>query len=101
MPNQTRGPSIASLQQSLSKGTTFLEEYFITYNHLFNDVHNLTLTGGYSAQQYGGKYFKDSRDGFGDTSLDQQGAGMGDSATLAKPADHYKPFRRQSDFVRE
>jgi len=100
MPNQTRGPSIASLQQKLSKGTTFLEEYFITYNHIFNKVHNLTLTGGYSAQEYGGNYFKASRNGFADTSLDQRVLNLGNSSSAANEGYNYNPSGLQSYFAR-
>jgi len=66
MPDQTRGPSIASLNQGYSKSNSFLEEYFMTYNKTLGK-HAFTLLGGYSAQLFKGNYVNASRTGFNDT----------------------------------
>ncbi|GGA91898.1 TonB-dependent receptor [Puia dinghuensis] len=100
MPNQTRGPSIASLQQSFFKSNTFLEEYYLTYNHLFGGVHNVTLTGGYSAQTYSGNSFGASRSGFSDTSQDQRVLSLGTSSSASNYGYNYNPWGLQSYFVR-
>ncbi|HTI58413.1 TonB-dependent receptor [Mucilaginibacter sp.] len=80
MPDQTRGPSIASLNQGYSKGSSLLEEYFLTYNKIFNNVHEVTLTGGYSAQLIKGNYVNASRSGFTDIDPDQRVLNLGNSA---------------------
>ena len=100
MPDQTRGPAIASLNQSYNKGTTLLEEYYLTYNHLFGGVHALTLTGGYSAQTYKGNYFSAARSGFNDTSYDQRVLNAGTSSSASNTGYNYDPWGLQSYFVR-
>ena len=100
MPDQTRGPSIASLSQSFNKTKTLLEEYYLTYNHLFGKVHALTLTGGYSAQTYDGNYFSASRSGFSDTSANQRVLNLGSSSSAANTGYNYNPWGLQSYFVR-
>jgi len=99
MPNQTRGPVSATLTQSLSKGSTFLEEYFLTYNQQFN-AHAITLTGGYSAQHYEGNYFKAFRTGFSDTSLDQRILDLGNSSSQGNSGYNYASSGLQSYFAR-
>jgi len=100
MPDQTRGPSIASLTQAYNKGTTLLEEYYLTYNHLFAGAHALTLTGGYSAQTYSGNFFNAARSGFADTSYDQRVLNAGSSASASNTGYNYDPWGLQSYFVR-
>jgi len=80
MPDQTRGPSIASLSQGYSKGSSFLEEYYLTYNKTFNNVHEVTFTGGYSAQLIKGNYVNASRSGFSDIDPNQRVLNLGNSA---------------------
>lgn len=80
MSNQTRGPSIASLYQGYSKGSTFLEEYFMTYNKTISKLHALTLVAGYSAQLTKGNYVNASRSGFTDTDPDVRVLNFGSSA---------------------
>ncbi len=99
MPDQTRGPSTASLNQSFFKSTTLLEEYYLTYNHLFGSEHSMTLTGGYSAQTYSGNTFGASRSGFNDTSLDQRVLSLG-SNSISNYGYNYNPWGLQSYFVR-
>ena len=60
-PTQTRGPSISSLNQNFGKSKSFLEEYFLTYNKNFNDMHDVNLTAGYSSQVFSGYVFSASR----------------------------------------
>ena len=100
MPDQTRGPSIASLSQNFSKETTLLEEYYLTYNHLFGGVHALTFTGGYSAQTYSGNYFTAQRSGFNDTSYDQRVLNAGSSSSASNSGNNFSPWGLQSYFVR-
>ncbi|MBS1936086.1 MAG: SusC/RagA family TonB-linked outer membrane protein, partial [Bacteroidetes bacterium] len=100
MPNQTRGPSISSLGRGFGKGTTFLEEYFLTYNKTFKDVHAITLTGGYSAQSYNGNYFSASRSGYADTSNDQRVLNLGNNSSAANGGGNYNGQGLQSYFVR-
>jgi len=106
MPNQTRGPSISSLNQGFSKSRTFLEEYFVTYNKIFKDVHALTLTGGYSAQTYTGNYFNAGRSGYADTSRDQRTLNLGNNSSSSNNGANYggnginPPSGLQSYFIR-
>ena len=99
MPDQTRGPSIASLTQAYFKGTTLLEEYYLTYNHNFGS-HALTFTGGYSAQTFKGNFFNASRGGFSDTSVNQRVLNLGASSTASNSGYSYNPWGLQSYFVR-
>ena len=98
MPNQTRGPALASLQQAYSKETTLLEEYYLTYNHSFGE-HSLTVTGGYSAQTYKGNFFNASRSGYNDTSSDQRTLALG-SSSINNNGYNFNPWGLQSGFVR-
>ena len=100
MPDQTRGPSIATLSQSFYKTNTYLEEYYLTYNHLFGGVHNLTLTGGYSAQTYSGNYFIAKRSGFSDTSTDQRVLNLGNNSSASNNGYNYASSGLQSYFIR-
>ena len=100
MPDQTRGPSIASLNQSFSKGNTILEEYYLTYNHVFGTAHALTMLAGYSAQTYSGNYFSAARTGFSDTSANQRVLNLGTSSSAANTGYDYSPWGLQSYFVR-
>jgi len=80
MPDQTRGPSVATLNQGYSKGSSLLEEYYLTYNKTFNRVHEVTVTGGYSAQLIKGNYVGASRTGFADLDPNQRVLNLGNSA---------------------
>jgi TonB-dependent starch-binding outer membrane protein SusC len=100
MPDQTRGPSIASLNENFYKNTTLLEEYYLTYNHLFGKEHALTLTGGYSAQTFSGNSFGASRSGFNDTSVDQRILNLGNSSSASNNGSNQTPWGLQSYFVR-
>lgn len=100
MPDQTRGPSIASLSQSFSKENTLLEEYYLTYNHVFHEQHALTLLAGYSAQTYSGNWFNASRSGFTDTSANQRVLGQGSNSSAANNGNQYPPWGIQSYFIR-
>ena len=100
MPDQTRGPSIASLSQSFYKNNNYLEEYYLTYNHLFGGVHNLTMTGGYSAQTYNGNFFGVKRSGFSDTSTDQRVLNLGNASSASNYGANYANSGLQSYFIR-
>ena len=100
MPGQTRGPSISSLNRGSSKARTFLEEYFLTYNNVFKDVHSLTLTGGYSAQVYNGSSFSASRSGYSDTGYDQRVLNVGNLSSANNNGSNNNPSGLQSYFVR-
>ena len=78
-PTQTRGPANSSLNQGYNKSNTFLEEYFLTYNKRFNSGHNLTFTGGYSAQKLTGNYFNASANNYADTSANQRVLSLGNN----------------------
>lgn len=100
MPNQTRGPSIATMTQSFYKTNTYLEEYYLTYNHLFAKSHAVTLTGGYSAQTYSGNFYGASRSGFNDTSQDQRVLNLGNSSSASNYGANFPSWGLQSYFVR-
>ncbi|MDR0793528.1 MAG: TonB-dependent receptor [Chitinophagaceae bacterium] len=100
MPNQTRGPSISSLNQSFGKASTFLEEYYLTYNKNFNNIHALTFTGGYSAQVYSGNYFGAGRSGFADTNYDQRVLNLGNNSSASNYGGNNNRSGLQSYFVR-
>jgi len=100
MPDQTRGPSIATLTQSFYKTRSPLEEYYLTYNHLFGGVHALTLTGGYSAQTFDGNFFGAARSGFSDTSTDQRVLNLGSNSSASNYGGNYPSWGLQSYFVR-
>ncbi len=78
-PTQTRGPANSSLSQGFNKGNTFLEEYFLTYNKRINEVHNITFTGGYSAQLYNGNYFNAFANNYADTNVSQRVLNLGNN----------------------
>jgi TonB-linked SusC/RagA family outer membrane protein len=100
MPQQTRGPSISSLSRSFSKSASQLEEYFLTYNALFNKVHSLTLTGGYSAQVWSGNSFSAGRSGYSDTSRDQRILNLGNNSSASNNGSNSAGEGLQSYFVR-
>jgi TonB-linked SusC/RagA family outer membrane protein len=79
-PEQTRGPSISTLNQGYSKTQQLLEEYYLTYNKIFANVHEITFTGGYSAQTNTGNFVNASRSGFTDTDPNQRVLNAGSSA---------------------
>jgi len=100
MPDQTRGPSISSLSQSFSKSWSFLEEYYLSFNRLFNNVHNVTVTAGYSSQIFKGNNFGASRSGFSDTSNDQRVLNLGNSGSQSNYGYNNASAGLQSYFVR-
>ncbi len=100
MPDQTRGPSIATLNQGYAKTSTFLEEYFLTYNKTINNVHEINLTGGYSAQQTKGNYVDASRSGFTDTDPSVRVLNFGSAASAGNYGNNYPNEGLQSYFVR-
>ena len=80
MPEQTRGPSISSLSQGYSNTSSFLEEYFLTYNKTFNKHAEITHYGGYSAQLIKGNFVNASRSGYTDTDPKSRVLNFGSSA---------------------
>jgi TonB-linked SusC/RagA family outer membrane protein len=78
-PDQTRVNSLATLTQSSSKSTSRLEEYYLTYDKVIGNQHNLNLTAGYSAQDYKGNYFFAQRKGYDDPRPDQRVLNSGNS----------------------
>lgn len=97
MPDQTRGPSVATLSQGYSKGSSFLEEYFLTYNKAFNK-HAISLLGGYSAQLTKGNFVNAGRSGYTDTDPDVRVLNFGSSANNS--GNNYPNQGLQSYFVR-
>jgi len=97
-PTQSRGPSISSLNQSFNKSRSFLEEYFLTYNKVFNNIHTLGLTGGYSSQVTSGNYFNANRLGYSDTTVDHRVLNLGNSA--GNSGANYNGTGLQSYFIR-
>ncbi len=97
-PEQTRGPSVSSLNQGYSSSSQFLEEYYLTYNKIFNNVQEITVTGGYSAQLNKGNAVTASRTGFADTDPSQRVLGLGSSAN--NNGYNYGTTGLQSYFVR-
>jgi len=79
-PEQTRGPSVSTLNQGYSTTSQFVEEYYLTYNKIFNNVQEITFTGGYSAQLNKGNVVNASRTGFSDTDPAQRVLSLGGSA---------------------
>ncbi|HEY6899875.1 MAG TPA: SusC/RagA family TonB-linked outer membrane protein, partial [Puia sp.] len=99
MPDQARGPGSATLKRGSGKSWSFLEEYYITYNKLFGQ-HNLTLTGGYSAQTFKGNYFDASRIGYDDTSINQRVLDLGNSSSAGNTGFNSPTAGLQSYFIR-
>ena len=99
-PSQTRGPSISSLNQNFSKSKSFLEEYFLTYNKDFNNVHTISFTAGYSSQVFSGNYFSASRSGYNDTSVDQRVLNLGNSSSVGNAGANNNSAGLQSYFAR-
>jgi len=97
MPDQTRGPSIATLSRNFINTSSFLEEYFLTYNKTFNK-NALTLLGGYSAQLTKGNYVNASRSGYNDPDPDVRVLNFGSSAN--NNGNNYPNQGLQSYFVR-
>jgi TonB-linked SusC/RagA family outer membrane protein len=98
MPNQTRGPAIASLSQGYTKNSTFLEEYYLTYNKTFSKLNAVTLVAGYSAQLTKGNFVDAARSGFTDTDPDVRVLNFGSSASNS--GNNYANEGLQSYFVR-
>jgi len=98
MPDQIRGPSVASLNQGYAKTSSFLEEYFLTYNRIFNNVHEINFTAGYSAQLLKGNYVNANRTGYTDTDPDVRVLDFGSSANNS--GNNYATQGLQSYFVR-
>ena len=71
-PNQTRVNSLATLTQSHSEGTSWLQEIFLNYNTQIKKSHNISLTGGYSAQNFGGYSYNAARRGYPDPANDHR-----------------------------
>ncbi len=99
-PSQTRGPSISSLGQNFSKGKSFLEEYFVTYNKKFNNLHDVNITAGYSSQVFSGYGFSANRSGYSDTSVDQRILNLGNSSSVGNSGSNGPTSGLQSYFVR-
>lgn len=79
-PDQTRVTSQASLNQGHSEGISWLQEIFLTYNTEIRKNHNITLTGGYSAQTFQGNSFGASRIGYTDDATDHRILDNGNAA---------------------
>jgi len=97
MPDQTRGPSIATLSQGYANTSSFLEEYFLTYNKTINK-HAFTLLGGYSAQLIKGNYVNAARSGYTDSDPAVRVLNFGSSAN--NNGNNYPNQGLQSYFVR-
>ncbi|MDP4212879.1 MAG: TonB-dependent receptor [Bacteroidota bacterium] len=100
MPDQTRGPSIASLNRTFGKSRSFLEEYYLNYVKQFGSSHELNLTAGYSSQVSSGNYFNAARSGFADTSVDQRVLNLGSNSSQSNSGYNYATSGLQSYFIR-
>ena len=99
LPNQTRTVTLASLGEGFYKNKSLLEEYYLTYNKKFGE-HDVTFTGGYSAQNYSGNSFGASRSGFADTSYDQRILNLGNTSSQGNSGSNDPSWGLQSYFVR-
>jgi len=99
LANQARGPGSASLTRGSGKNWSFLEEYYLTYSRLFGS-HNLTLTGGYSAQTFKGNYFDALRGSYDDTSANQRVLNLGSSSSAGNDGFNVPTAGLQSWFMR-
>lgn len=97
-PTQTRGPSTSSLGQNFSKTKTFLEEYFVTYDKNFNDVHRVNVVAGYSSQVFTGNHFGAFRSGFTDVTPANRVLDLGQNSSNNGTDDD--AFGLQSAFLR-
>ncbi len=79
-PDQTRVNSLANLTRSYSQGTSFLSEYFLTYNNIFNNTHSVNVTAGYSAQSFNSESYSAARSGYDDPAWDHRILDNGSSA---------------------
>ena len=101
-PDQTRVNSLDVLTQTHSESTSWLQEIFLTYNTQISKSHNLTLTGGYSAQTFAGNSYYAQRRDFADASTDHRVLDNGSSANQFSGGSGSKePYAGlQSYFVR-
>ncbi|NNV57576.1 SusC/RagA family TonB-linked outer membrane protein [Limnovirga soli] len=101
-PNQTRVNSLATLTQSHSESTSWLQEIFLTYNTQIKKSHNIGLTAGYSAQTFAGNYFFAQRRGYADPADDHRILDNGSSANQFSGGNgNNRPYAGlQSYFVR-
>lgn len=101
-PDQARVNSLATLTQSHSQSTNWLEEIFLTYNAQIKKNHNLGLTAGYSAQTFAGSSYYAQRKGYPDPADDHRILDNGSSANqFSGGSGNGKPYAGlQSYFVR-
>jgi TonB-dependent starch-binding outer membrane protein SusC len=79
-PDQTRVNSLATLTQSHSESTSWLQEIFLNYNTQIKKNHNIGLTAGYSAQTFAGSSYYAQRKGYTDPADDHRILDNGSSA---------------------
>lgn len=97
--DQTRARDHAELFNRSTTENNQLSEIFMTYNKFFNQVHHVTVTGGYSQQTYNGSFFRADRWGFNDESPDQRVLSNGNDIHDAQ--GNFKPANAiASGFVR-
>lgn len=100
-PEQTRVNSLATLTQSHSTSTSWLQEVFLNYNTTIKD-HTIGLTAGYSAQTFAASSFFAQRRGYPDPADDHRILDNGSSANqFSGGSGNDKPYAGlQSYFAR-
>lgn len=79
-PDQTRVNSLATLTQTHSESTSWLQEIFLTYKTQIKQNHNINLTAGYSAQTFAYSSYYAQRRGYTDPADDHRILDNGSSA---------------------
>jgi TonB-linked SusC/RagA family outer membrane protein len=96
--NQTRQTTISTLTQSEADTHSNLLDLFLTYDKTISKSH-VTVTAGYSKQNFQGNYFSAARAGFNNTDFDQRVLDQGTTLlTAAGTADD--PNSLESVFAR-
>ncbi|MEJ5962190.1 SusC/RagA family TonB-linked outer membrane protein [Pedobacter immunditicola] len=96
--NQARQNNNSRLTQSEAEGYSNLLDLFLTYDKVFSKSH-VTLTGGYSKQNFQGSNFAAARIGFDNTAFDQRVLNQGNSLLTAAGTDD-DPTALESVFAR-
>jgi len=95
---QIRARSRNSLRRQYSESYSLLGEYFLSYEQVFNDVHQLNLVGGYTAQQFTSQNISAERLDFPNEDEDQRYLDAGN--TISNASGSRSEFSLLSGFAR-
>jgi len=80
-----------SLNESMNDDKNLTQQYSLSYDNSFNNIHRLSVLALYESINYKGNYFTASRSGFLSTALDQLFAG--NAATASNDGSAYEMGR--------